>query len=279
MTTTDLYSGYTADGKPSSRVLRPPGGGSSNIFGGAEPEAPREQVRREMAQQSPATQTQSPSNPTTDANNEYQKNKPKGKAEAPFAMFQESGKHSAPSQFDKCDTESQNDADFRCYSVTEYRNAVATNAAIRQKAHGAATGAFNPITHEENQGSSGCKEYDQRKIHPQQVIRNQQNQEQPVRMVRGQGNNNTGKVQYNPITGEEYPADYGQQKGEEKEEQEKNEDEETEKDKDESTDSPTDENNSATEQQEATPAPVVETTPAPFQKVRQPPGGKSSGLW
>ncbi|XP_060585963.1 microtubule-associated protein Jupiter-like isoform X5 [Ruditapes philippinarum] len=223
MTTTDLYSGYTADGKPSSRVLRPPGGGSSNIFGGAEPEAPREQVRREMAQQSPATQTQSPSNPTTDANNEYQKNKPKGKAEAPFAMFQESGKHSAPSQFDKCDTESQNDADFRCYSVTEYRNAVATNAAIRQKAHGA--------------------------------------------------------VQYNPITGEEYPADYGQQKGEEKEEQEKNEDEETEKDKDESTDSPTDENNSATEQQEATPAPVVETTPAPFQKVRQPPGGKSSGLW
>jgi hypothetical protein len=61
------------------RVLRPPGGGSSNIFGGAEPEAPKQQVRREMAQQSPATQTQSPSNPTTDANNEYQKNKPKGK--------------------------------------------------------------------------------------------------------------------------------------------------------------------------------------------------------
>lgn len=62
------------------RVLRPPGGGSSNIFGDPEPVAPKQQVQQEIAQQSPAAQqTQSPANPTADAKNEYQKNKPKGK--------------------------------------------------------------------------------------------------------------------------------------------------------------------------------------------------------
>ncbi|XP_011426673.3 jupiter microtubule associated homolog 1 isoform X2 [Magallana gigas] len=34
MTTTSTFSGMEKDTKPSSRVLRPPGGGSSNIFGG-----------------------------------------------------------------------------------------------------------------------------------------------------------------------------------------------------------------------------------------------------
>lgn len=45
MTTTDLYSGYDRDGKPTSRVLRPPGGGSSNIFGN-EPD-PQQQLRQQ----------------------------------------------------------------------------------------------------------------------------------------------------------------------------------------------------------------------------------------
>ncbi|XP_045205617.1 microtubule-associated protein Jupiter-like isoform X3 [Mercenaria mercenaria] len=223
MTTTELYSGYSADGKSSSRVLRPPGGGSSNIFGAPEPPAPKEQVQQEMAQQSSTAQTQSPSNPTAEANEGYQKNKPKGRAEAPFAMFAESGKSSAPSQFDNCDTSSQNDADFRCYSVTDYRNAIAQNAAVKDRAHGA--------------------------------------------------------VQYNPITGEEYPAGYGQQKKEDEEEQEKDENEESEKDSNESNTTPTDVNNTSTEKTEPSPAPTVQSPPAPIQKVRQPPGGKSSGLW
>ncbi|KAK3520694.1 hypothetical protein QTP70_030570 [Hemibagrus guttatus] len=34
MTSTNTYQGLEDSGKPSSRVLRPPGGGSSNIFGG-----------------------------------------------------------------------------------------------------------------------------------------------------------------------------------------------------------------------------------------------------
>lgn len=54
-----------------------------------------------------------------------------------------------------------------------------------------ATGAFNPITHEETpKDSSACKDYEQRRPHPQQVS---QQQQQPVRMVRGQYNVNIGK--------------------------------------------------------------------------------------
>lgn len=64
----------------SVRVLRPPGGGSSNIFGGAEP-TPQQQVRQEAGQQGntqPNTQqVSSPSNPTLDAKQEYHRNKPK----------------------------------------------------------------------------------------------------------------------------------------------------------------------------------------------------------
>lgn len=40
MTTTDVFQGMGDDAKPSSRVLRPPGGGSSNIFGGGEDPLP-----------------------------------------------------------------------------------------------------------------------------------------------------------------------------------------------------------------------------------------------
>ncbi|CAL1545210.1 unnamed protein product [Lymnaea stagnalis] len=36
MTTTSTFQGMNTDSKPSSRVLNPPGGGSSNIFGGYE---------------------------------------------------------------------------------------------------------------------------------------------------------------------------------------------------------------------------------------------------
>ncbi|XP_052279025.1 uncharacterized protein LOC127877331 isoform X2 [Dreissena polymorpha] len=206
MSTTELYSGYTADGKPSSRVLRPPGGGSSNIFG-TEPtpqQQPRQEGRREQQQQPP-------SNPTQDAQQEYQKNKPKGRAEAPFASFAESGKTSQPTQFNKCDEESQNEADFRSYSVTAYREAIVQNEAIRQRARGQAAGYVNPITHEEGQGGTPFKDYEQKRPHPQQVQQAAQ-VEQPTRMVRGQFHA-SNKVQYNPITGEEYPANYGQQQG------------------------------------------------------------------
>ncbi|KAL4230470.1 Hematological and neurological expressed 1-like [Mactra antiquata] len=271
MTTTELYSGYGADGKPSSRVLRPPGGGSSNIFGGPDP-TPQEQVRREQ-QQAPQGQ-QGPANPTVDAQQEYQRNKPQGKGEAPFASFAESGKNSVPSQFDNCDPGSQNGADFRCYSVSEYRNAVVQNAAIRQRAHGQAGGSFNPITHEDTAGGSPYKDYNQTRAHPQQVSQQQQQQQQqqPVRMVRGQNNHNVGKVNYNPITGEEYPADYGRQSEDEAEnDEEKKTEEESQEENNEEKSSP-----SKPKQTTPTPAPA----PAPFQKVRQPPGGRSSGpLW
>ncbi|XP_015255486.1 PREDICTED: hematological and neurological expressed 1-like protein [Cyprinodon variegatus] len=36
MTSTNMFQGLDTGGKPSSRVLRPPGGGSSNLFGGYE---------------------------------------------------------------------------------------------------------------------------------------------------------------------------------------------------------------------------------------------------
>jgi len=41
MTTTNLFQGMDPDAKPSSKVLRPPGGTSSNIFGGYEDTPPR----------------------------------------------------------------------------------------------------------------------------------------------------------------------------------------------------------------------------------------------
>jgi len=42
MTTTNMFQGMDTDAKASSRVLRPPGGGSSNIFGAPEPPPPCE---------------------------------------------------------------------------------------------------------------------------------------------------------------------------------------------------------------------------------------------
>ncbi|XP_066544847.1 jupiter microtubule associated homolog 2 [Amia ocellicauda] len=36
MTSTNMFQGLESSGKPSSRVLRPPGGGSSNLFGAGE---------------------------------------------------------------------------------------------------------------------------------------------------------------------------------------------------------------------------------------------------
>uniref|UniRef100_A0A8C4R1R7 Microtubule-associated protein Jupiter n=1 Tax=Eptatretus burgeri TaxID=7764 RepID=A0A8C4R1R7_EPTBU len=37
MTTTTTYKGFGGEDKPSSRILKPPGGGSSDIFGGHQP--------------------------------------------------------------------------------------------------------------------------------------------------------------------------------------------------------------------------------------------------
>uniref|UniRef100_UPI00358FCC60 jupiter microtubule associated homolog 2-like isoform X2 n=1 Tax=Myxine glutinosa TaxID=7769 RepID=UPI00358FCC60 len=37
MTTTTSYEGFGGEDKPSSRILKPPGGGSSDIFGGRQP--------------------------------------------------------------------------------------------------------------------------------------------------------------------------------------------------------------------------------------------------
>ncbi|XP_052794214.1 protein kinase 4-like [Mya arenaria] len=306
MTTTNLYSGYNEAGKSSSRVLQPPGGGSSNIFGGPEP-TPQQQANRAVQQQYEGEQQQQyqggqqqqyqggqqqqyqggqqhggGANPHMDAKEEYQRNKPKGRAEAPFASFDESGKHSRPTQFDKCDDSSQNDADFRSYSVTAYRDALAQNQAIKLRASGQAAGSFNPITHAE--GGNESNQQPQRPPHQQQSrpAPVDAGDEQPRRMVRGQ-NNQPKKVQYNPITGEEYPADYGQQN------EEDNKGEEAEKTTVEDSDSqnarstPTETPTEAAPSEEEVPAQEeVNTLPAPKPtsvRVRQPPGGKSSGLW
>ncbi|XP_059169338.1 jupiter microtubule associated homolog 1-like isoform X4 [Physella acuta] len=44
MTTTSTFQGMNTDSKPSSRVLNPPGGASSNIFGGYEDNTPAQRT-------------------------------------------------------------------------------------------------------------------------------------------------------------------------------------------------------------------------------------------
>ncbi|KAK7097779.1 jupiter microtubule associated homolog 1-like [Littorina saxatilis] len=48
MSTTSTFSGLTDEAKPSSRVLRPPGGASSNIFGAPDP-APAASAKQRTA--------------------------------------------------------------------------------------------------------------------------------------------------------------------------------------------------------------------------------------
>ncbi|XP_061740471.1 jupiter microtubule associated homolog 2 [Nerophis ophidion] len=49
MTSTNMFQGLATGAKPSSRVLRPPGGGSSDLFGGYEEEAPQSRRLNKMA--------------------------------------------------------------------------------------------------------------------------------------------------------------------------------------------------------------------------------------
>ncbi|XP_054615486.1 jupiter microtubule associated homolog 2 [Dunckerocampus dactyliophorus] len=49
MTSTNMFQGLDTGSKPSSRVLRPPGGGSSNLFGGYEEESPQSRRPNKMA--------------------------------------------------------------------------------------------------------------------------------------------------------------------------------------------------------------------------------------
>ncbi|XP_061556356.1 jupiter microtubule associated homolog 2 [Phycodurus eques] len=49
MTSTNMFQGFDSGSKPSSRVLRPPGGGSSNLFGGYEEEVPQSRRPNKMA--------------------------------------------------------------------------------------------------------------------------------------------------------------------------------------------------------------------------------------
>lgn len=56
-----MFQGLETNSKPSSRVLRPPGGGSSNIFGGIEDDAAAQRRPNKMASTvfAPAEETQS----------------------------------------------------------------------------------------------------------------------------------------------------------------------------------------------------------------------------
>ncbi|XP_074553669.1 jupiter microtubule associated homolog 2 [Halichoeres trimaculatus] len=49
MTSTNMFQGLDSSSKPSSRVLRPPGGGSSNLFGGYEDDAGASRRPNKMA--------------------------------------------------------------------------------------------------------------------------------------------------------------------------------------------------------------------------------------
>jgi len=71
------------------RVLRPPGGQSSNIFGN-DP-TPQQQaarsVQQEQRQQQQQQQQQQPSNPHQDARDAYQRNKPNQKGELKYYLL------------------------------------------------------------------------------------------------------------------------------------------------------------------------------------------------
>ncbi|XP_064608690.1 jupiter microtubule associated homolog 1-like isoform X2 [Liolophura sinensis] len=77
MTTTDIPLGIE-EGKPSSRVLRPPGGGSSFSLGGADPAPLPQKPRQSASDASPATETSSPA--VTKATPTPDNTKPDGKA-------------------------------------------------------------------------------------------------------------------------------------------------------------------------------------------------------
>ncbi|KAM4716598.1 jupiter microtubule associated homolog 2 [Anableps anableps] len=49
MTSTNMFQGLNTGGKPSSRVLQPPGGGSSNLFGGYEEDSAPSRRPNKMA--------------------------------------------------------------------------------------------------------------------------------------------------------------------------------------------------------------------------------------
>ncbi|WAQ98987.1 hypothetical protein MAR_023360 [Mya arenaria] len=248
MTTTNLYSGYNEAGKSSSRVLQPPGGGSSNIFGGPEP-TPQQQANRAVQQQYEGEQQQ-----------QYQGGQQQQYQGGQQQQYQGGQQHGGG-------------ANPHMDAKEEYQ---------RNKPKGRAAGSFNPITHAE--GGNESNQQPQRPPHQQQSrpAPVDAGDEQPRRMVRGQ-NNQPKKVQYNPITGEEYPADYGQQN------EEDNKGEEAEKTTVEDSDSqnarstPTETPTEAAPSEEEVPAQEeVNTLPAPKPtsvRVRQPPGGKSSGLW
>ncbi|TWW69594.1 jupiter microtubule associated homolog 2 [Takifugu flavidus] len=63
MTSTNMFQGLDTGSKPSSRVLRPPGGGSSNLFGGFEDDAGASRKPHKMASNIFGSPEQPESNP------------------------------------------------------------------------------------------------------------------------------------------------------------------------------------------------------------------------
>uniref|UniRef100_H2S9N6 Jupiter microtubule associated homolog 2 n=1 Tax=Takifugu rubripes TaxID=31033 RepID=H2S9N6_TAKRU len=63
MTSTNMFQGLDTGSKPSSRVLRPPGGGSSNLFGGFEDDAAASRKPHKMASNIFGSPEQPESNP------------------------------------------------------------------------------------------------------------------------------------------------------------------------------------------------------------------------
>lgn len=75
MTTTELFSGMDVDAKSSSRVLAPPGGASSNIFGDYQDDSqpkPKRPIDNDVFNQSSAPQTASPAHKDIRSRNQRQ---------------------------------------------------------------------------------------------------------------------------------------------------------------------------------------------------------------
>jgi len=75
MTTTELFSGMDANAKSSSRVLAPPGGASSNIFGGYQDDTqakPKRPTDNDVFNQASAPQAASPAHKDIRSRNQRQ---------------------------------------------------------------------------------------------------------------------------------------------------------------------------------------------------------------
>ncbi|XP_069129887.1 microtubule-associated protein Jupiter-like isoform X1 [Argopecten irradians] len=178
------------DDKNSSRVLKPPGGGSSNLFGAPTPTA------AESASQSRSKQTSSnifgdPYNPATDvtrsdqraAQQEQQRKQGQLAIETPTYVRAEKPQEDTQSKLFGDDTnQSRRTGKGQGEEFPAYDRSVYAAQMVHQKSNVQRASSFNPITGETYTGS--------------------EEEMQPSHTGKRKGAQSIGA--YNPITGEEY---------------------------------------------------------------------------